>query len=265
VGPGIVPAPDDLVAMDRNAAGMLTTAMHAVEGGWVGQEGGIVVCGAPFGIATTNVAMVLGATTVGEITAVTRREFVAREVPYSVWTRDHADADLSAALEAAGWSRALAAPAMICRPDDLVRPTTPRELRLTWVRTERDRAAYQDVMEAAWGIYGIDRSAVRPFFARLEALAGSDVLSALGWVGAEAVAGAILYCLHGVAGIGWVGTLPSASRRGYGAAVTAHVVEAGLARGMRFASLQASPLGEPVYRRMGFRTVSHYHVHLPRA
>ena len=82
-------------------------------------------------------------------------------------------------------------------------------------------------------------------------------------VGSEPVAGAILYCLHGVAGIGWVGTLPSASRRGYGEAVTAQAVAEGFRRGMPFASLQASPLGEPVYRRMGFRTVSYYHVYVP--
>jgi len=258
-----VPPPDDLAAMDRNAAGMLTTAMRAVDVGWVREDDALVVCGAPFGIATTNVAMVVGPTTPAAIATITGREFVARGVPYSVWTRAHADGALSSALEAEGWGRALVAPAMVCDPEDSVRPATPRELRLSWVSTERDRAAYQDVMEAAWGIYGIERSAIGPFFARLEALEGPDVRAVLGWVGSEAVAGAILYCLHGVAGIGWVGTLPSASRRGYGAAVTYRAVELGMGRGMRFASLQASPLGEPVYRRMGFRTVSHYHVYVP--
>lgn len=260
-----MPRPDYFDAMDRNAAAMLTTAMRAVDAGWVREGDGLVVCGAPFGIATTNVAMVVGPTTLPAIIATTGQEFVARGVSYSVWTRDHADAVLSEALEAGGWTRVLAAPAMICDAADLVRPVVPRELRLAWVRTERDRAAYQDVMEAAWGIYGIDRSAIRPFFARLEALEGLDVQTVLGWVGSEAVAGAILYSLQGVAGIGWVGTLPSASRRGYGAAVTCRAVEEGFARGMRFGSLQASPLGEPVYRRIGFRTVSSYHVYVPPA
>jgi GNAT superfamily N-acetyltransferase len=128
------------------------------------------------------------------------------------------------------------------------------------VGSERDRAAYQEVMEAAWGIYGIDRDSISPFFARREALEGPRTRAVLAWVGSEAVAGAILYALHGIAGIGWVGTLPSASRRGYGAAVTWRAVAAGLERGLRFASLQASPLGQPVYRRMGFRTVSRYDV-----
>lgn len=257
-----MPSPIDFAAIDRNAAGMLTTAMRATADGWVWEDEEIVVCGAPFGIATTNVAMVVGATTLDAITSVTSREFEARGVSYSVWTRDHADRALSSALEHVGWRRMLTVPEMLCGPQDLRCSAPPRELRLGWVRTERDRAAYQEVMEAAWGIYGIDRTAIGPFFARRRALEAADVRAALGWVGSEAVAGAIVYCLHGVAGIGWVGTLPSASRRGYGAAVTAHAVRAGFERGMRFASLQASPLGEPVYRRMGFRTVTHYHVHV---
>jgi hypothetical protein len=259
-----VPSPEDLAAIDRNAAGMLTTAMRAVPDGWVREDDSLVVCGAPFGIATTNVAMVLGPTTPAAIAAATGREFAARGVPYSVWTRDHADQELSAALEAHGWGRVLAAPTMTCHARDLVQPAMPRELRLEWVRTERDRAAYQEVMEAAWGIYGIERSAIGPFFGRLEALEGPVVQAVLGWVGSEAVTGAVLYRLYGVAGIGWVGTLPSASRRGYGAAVTWQAVATGLARGMRFASLQASPLGEPVYRGLGFRTASYYHVFVPR-
>lgn len=256
-------SPDDLAAIDRNTAGMLATAMRAVANGWVREGPALVVCGSPVGIATTNVALVAGPTTPAEIAAVTRREFADRGVPYSVWTRDHVDQALSAALERVGWMRVLTAPAMVCAQAELHSPAVPRELRLDWVRTERDREAYQEVMQAAWGIYGIEPRTIAQFFERRDGLAGPHVQAALGWVGSEAVAGAILYRLHGIAGIGWVGTLPSASRRGYGAAVTHHAVAAGLRQGMRFASLQASPLGEPVYRRMGFRVVSSYHVYVP--
>jgi len=43
-------------------------------------------------------------------------------------------------------------------------------------------------------------------------------------------------------------------RRGYGAAVTARAVADGLAAGAKWAWLQASELGYPVYERLGFRT-----------
>jgi hypothetical protein len=46
--------------------------------------------------------------------------------------------------------------------------------------------------------------------------------------------------------------------RGYGAAVTSRAVADGFANGADFAYLQASAMGEPVYRRLGFEQVSTY-------
>jgi GNAT superfamily N-acetyltransferase len=52
-----------------------------------------------------------------------------------------------------------------------------------------------------------------------------------------------------------IATLPSARRRGYGAAMTARVVADGAAAGCDVAILQASEMGRPIYERLGFRTV----------
>jgi ribosomal protein S18 acetylase RimI-like enzyme len=52
-----------------------------------------------------------------------------------------------------------------------------------------------------------------------------------------------------------IATLPSARRRGYGAAMTTRVVADGAAAGCDVAILQASELGRPIYERLGFRTV----------
>jgi ribosomal protein S18 acetylase RimI-like enzyme len=57
---------------------------------------------------------------------------------------------------------------------------------------------------------------------------------------------------EGVAGIFYVATLPEFRNRGIGYAATLHACEAGREIGYRIATLQASPMGEPVYRRMGF-------------
>ena len=63
---------------------------------------------------------------------------------------------------------------------------------------------------------------------------------------------------HGVAGIYWVGSLAEARGRGLGRAVTAAATNAGFDLGADVASLQASPMGEPVYRAMGFETIYDY-------
>jgi GNAT superfamily N-acetyltransferase len=71
-----------------------------------------------------------------------------------------------------------------------------------------------------------------------------------------------------VSGFGWrtgqtigvyaIATVPSARRRGYGAAMTARVVADGAAAGCEVAALQASEMGRPIYERLGFRTVVRY-------
>jgi ribosomal protein S18 acetylase RimI-like enzyme len=69
----------------------------------------------------------------------------------------------------------------------------------------------------------------------------------------------------GVAGIYWVGCTEGARGRGLGRAVTAAAVNAGFDRGARSASLQASPMGESLYRAMGFETIFDYTLyHCPR-
>jgi predicted GNAT family acetyltransferase len=63
---------------------------------------------------------------------------------------------------------------------------------------------------------------------------------------------------HGVAGVYWVGTTPDARGRGLAELCTRAAGNAGFDLGGRIASLQASPMGEPVYRRMGYVEVTRY-------
>ncbi len=75
---------------------------------------------------------------------------------------------------------------------------------------------------------------------------GVPVASGLGWRSGRTI------------GVYSIATLTSARRRGYGAAMTAHVMEDGVAAGCDVAALQASDLGRPIYERLGFRTVVSY-------
>ena len=66
---------------------------------------------------------------------------------------------------------------------------------------------------------------------------------------------------HGVAGIYWVGSLERARGRGIGRAVTAAATNRGFELGADVASLQASPMGEPIYRAMGYETICDYRLY----
>ena len=113
-------------------------------------------------------------------------------------------------------------------------------------------------MARAFGLYGNAEESIVEHFATLASVCGPTTQAFLAWRDGHAVAGATLYMAHGVGGIGWVGTSPDAFRRGYGQTVTRAVIAEGFRRGARFMNLQASPMGEPMYRRMGFLTPTHY-------
>lgn len=75
---------------------------------------------------------------------------------------------------------------------------------------------------------------------------------------ARPVSTAVAWVGDGGVGIFNVATPPEYRGRGYGRAVTQRAVRDGFMSGADLAWLQASELGEPVYRAMGFRQVETY-------
>ena len=77
------------------------------------------------------------------------------------------------------------------------------------------------------------------------------------------VSTALTMLKNGVAWIGWVATRPESRGCGYGRLATISAVRAGLMSGAKFASLEATRIGVPVYLRLRFREIFRFRNYWP--
>ena len=80
-------------------------------------------------------------------------------------------------------------------------------------------------------------------------------------LGGEPVATSSLALAAGVAGVFAVATIETARRRGVGASITLAPLLAARNRGYAVGALQASEMGYPVYKKIGFSEQFRYHVY----
>jgi GNAT superfamily N-acetyltransferase len=182
-----------------------------------------------------------------------REYFGAHELPFRFMVRSQFEWACADALREAGLHEVLRTPGMILDP---VREgaAARADLVVREVESEEDLVRYQ---ETAFAGFGFPAASGQVFLT--EALLGMpNVRLYLGLVGARPVCTSALCATGPVAGIYWVATLPDWRGRGFGEAMTWNAVRGGARLGCRFASLQASALGRPVYERMGFATPLHY-------
>jgi hypothetical protein len=192
-----------------------------------------------------------------EVLARARKFFGARGRGFTVLVRAHADADLAAAAANAGLLALGEMPAMVL-DHRLAEAVPPRGIDLRRVTTAEDVAAYGQVMGTAYATYGMPEDVLPAMLSRLETLHAPHIVAFVARLDGEPVAGAMTVVTHGVAGIYWVGTTPGARGRGLAELCTRAAGNAGFDLGGRIASLQASPMGEPVYKRMGYFEVTRY-------
>jgi hypothetical protein len=247
-----------LTLMDRNLVAVYATDTRATPGGAVIEADGLVMCRTPHGTVATNMAIVTGPIDAARVRTLTAEAYERDGRPFAVWTREHADAALDEDLRRLGFHQIHREPGMVYLQDGAALPPPPPEITIRAITDDAGREEYGRLMARAFGVYGAPEKSTLEHFASMAGVRGPDTQAYLAWRDGRAVAGATLYMAHEVGGIGWVGTDPDAFGRGYGRAVTRAVIADGVRRGARFMNLQASPMGEPMYRRMGFLTPTHY-------
>ncbi len=187
-----------------------------------------------------------------ELIARARDFFAARGRGFSVWARDTGeDEDIKIAAEAALIGAFGDSPQMICRTRLPERPL-PDGVEIRMVEDAAGVAAYADVTARAYVSLGSPDDATRSHFNGPNALMAPHVHSAVAYLDGTPVSVAQILLSHGIAGLYWVGSLEAARGRGIAEAVTRHVTNLGFDLGAANVQLQASSMGEPIYRRMGY-------------
>lgn len=183
--------------------------------------------------------------------------FGARGRGYSVLCRAHADDDLATAAAAAGLLQFGDSPAMVLE-QRLPDATPSGGVTLRRVATDADARAFGEVMGVAYSTYGMPVECGPALVGTLDVLRAPHVVAFVAEVDGTVAAGAMVIVTHGVAGVYWVGTRPEGRGKGLAELCTRAAGNAGFDLGARVAGLQASVMGEPIYRRMGYVEVTRY-------
>jgi GNAT superfamily N-acetyltransferase len=184
--------------------------------------------------------------------------FAARERGFSIWVRggQAEDRDLIAAAEAADFQLVYEMPEMTLveklKPPEL--PSGAELRRLTKVEQASD---FWHVAIASYSSIGFPPE-VFAGYTNHAGLLAENVVAFLALLDGEPVGIAMTMVSHGVAGIYWVGSLEQARGKGIGRAVTVAATNAGFDLGADVASLQASPMGKPIYLELGYETAFEY-------
>ncbi len=202
-----------------------------------------------------------------EFVARARAWFVARERGFAVWTRAGAeeDRDLIEAAEQAGLQNVYEMPEMVLEGDAIADASLENEpvagVELRRVDSPEEASQYWEVATASYASIGFPAE-IFAFYENNEYLWAEGAAAFLAHVGGRPAGISMTIVTHGVAGIYWVGATEEARGRGLGRTMTAVAVEAGLEMGGASASLQASPMGASIYRRMGFEPIFDYRLYM---
>lgn len=251
-------APDRLLLADLNYAESNREFSRRSSGAAHDEDGLLLYAGGHPLPVLTNGAMRLDAR-LSPSDAIDRARafFAARKRGFTWIVRTHADADLEEVLVAAGVPLFGEPPGMVI-DERIADAASPAGISLRLVTTPAEVADFAAVSGEAYATYGMPEGVAPAIFARPDALIAPHIRAYVAYEGATPLGAAMMLLSHGVGGVYWVGTRPCARGRGLAELCTRAATNAGFDLGARFVTLQASVMGEPIYKRMGYVEVTRY-------
>ena len=137
----------------------------------------------------------------------------------------------------------------------------PNDADLRPVETREDAVAYWQVCDFSYPSLGMPEGALGSAFTPESQLDADRVAACLALADGKPAACASLYEADGVGMVGWVAAIPEARGRGLAAACTVWATNTGFERGAAIVSLQASHMGEDIYRRLGYEELFSYRLY----
>ncbi len=183
--------------------------------------------------------------------------FGARNRGFSVLLRGEKDHVLDRACMSFGMEKLGTPPGMVL--ENRVAPATiPGNVEIVRVSSSRQLADFVDVAAVGFTQIKLPEDISRGLFIHHDRILSPYVHFYVAYLDGRPAATTMAVDSHGISGIYWVATHPDMQRRGLADAIMRFASNAAFDRGAPCVILQASPFGEPVYRRMGYREFTRY-------
>jgi predicted GNAT family acetyltransferase len=186
--------------------------------------------------------------------------FAKRKRGYSLWIREPIDEDLAQASGRFGLAELLRQPEMVCTQRLPVLPL-PDDVEIRRVTTEEDVLRFVEISASAYSVYGMPPEVVYQNFSSPSRMLVPHVAAFIAYMKGKPAATALTLVKNEIAGVYWVGTIEEYRKKGLAAAVVTEVTNAGFDLGACVNTLQATVMGEPLYKKLGYETVFYHRIY----
>lgn len=172
---------------------------------------------------------------------------------FTFFSRGSRDEDLECLLQAEGFTQRSDSPCMLVT-SPVAMPALPAHIRIEPFADQRHIQDASAVNAEAYRALGLPPEETQAYFSNRARLLSDNVYGCVAYENDKPLATALSIKSSSAAGIYWVGTADAAQRMGLATACTAFATNQAFSQGASVVTLQATPFGEPVYQRLGYKT-----------